>query len=128
MKPDSFANDAYTRALYRLGLERLGLLLDETRRWDRELSQDEQLCLVFSRILIQSPPWVLIDGTFGTLDDDVLDLVVDVFSHELRRTAIIHIGGPGEAHPLFGSVLHLVKAPQGQPAAVARIGESGNRR
>ncbi|HEX3848127.1 MAG TPA: ABC transporter ATP-binding protein/permease [Steroidobacteraceae bacterium] len=128
LKPDSFANDAYTRALYRLGLERLGLLLDETRRWDRELSQDELLCLVFARILMQAPPWVLIDGTFGTLDDDVLDLVVDVFSHELRRTAIIHIGGPGEAHPLFGSVLHLVKASPVRPAAVARLDQPRSRR
>ena len=59
-------------------------MLDETRRWDRELSQDEQLCLVFARILIQAPPWVLIDGTFGSLEDDVLELVIDVFSNELQ--------------------------------------------
>ena len=111
-KAESFNKDAFTRALYRLGLERLAPLLDETRRWDRELSQDEQLCLVFARILIQTPPWVLIDGTFGSLDDDVLELVTDVFSNELQRTGIIHIGGPAQAHPLFTRVLHLVKAPR----------------
>jgi vitamin B12/bleomycin/antimicrobial peptide transport system ATP-binding/permease protein len=109
-KPESFATPAFTRALYRLGLERLVLLLDETHRWDRELSQDEQLCLVFARILLQAPPWVLIDGTFGSLDDDVLELVIDIFTHELRQTGIVHIGGPGEAHPLFSRVLHLVRA------------------
>jgi putative ATP-binding cassette transporter len=98
--------------LYRLGVERLVRLLDETHRWDRELSQDEQLCLVFARILLQNPPWVLIDGTFGTLDDDVLELVMDVFTKELAQTGIIHIGGPGEAHALFSSVSHLVKAPR----------------
>ena len=45
----------HARALYRLGVERLALMLDETHRWDRELSQDEQLCLVFARILIAEP-------------------------------------------------------------------------
>ena len=68
-------------------------------------------------MLIQTPPWVLIDGTLGSLDDDVLELVMDVFTKELQRTAIIHIGGPGEAHDLFSKILHLVKAPR--PAAVA---------
>jgi putative ATP-binding cassette transporter len=112
LKTDSFSQPAYARVLYRLGVERLVRLLDETHRWDRELSQDEQLCLVFARILLQNPPWVLIDGTFGTLDDDVLELVMDVFTKELAQTGIIHIGGPGEAHALFSSVSHLVKAPR----------------
>jgi len=112
LKADSFEAAVYTRALYRLGLERLALLLDETHRWDRELSQDEQLCLVFARILIQMPPWVLIDGTFGTLDDDVLELVIDIFSKELQHIAVIHIGGPGEAHALFSRILHLVHTPK----------------
>ena len=126
LKPESFAEAAFTRALYRLGVERLARMLDETHRWDRELSQDEQLCLVFARILIQSPPWVLIDGTFGSLDDDVLEVVMDVFTHELKSTGIIHIGGPGEAHPLFSSVLHLVKAKS--PPATAAPRERGIRK
>jgi len=61
---------------------------------ERELSQDEQLCLAIARILLQNPPWVLIDGTFGSLDDDVLELVMDVFTNELRRTGVIHIADP----------------------------------
>ena len=111
-KADSYAQGSYTRALYRLGVEGLARLLDENHRWDRELSQDEQLCVVFARILIQNPPWVLIDGTFGSLDDDVLEVVMDVFTNELKGTGLIHIGGPGEAHPLFSTVLHLVKSPR----------------
>jgi vitamin B12/bleomycin/antimicrobial peptide transport system ATP-binding/permease protein len=127
LKPESFGANAYTRALYRLGVERLALMLDETHRWDRVLSQDEQLCLVFARILIQSPPWVLIDGTFGSLDDDVLDVVKGVFEEELKATGVIHIGGPGEAHPLFSTVLHLVKSPPADiaPRAAAEPGASG---
>ncbi|HMK86659.1 MAG TPA: ABC transporter ATP-binding protein/permease [Steroidobacteraceae bacterium] len=111
LKPESYGTDAYTRALFRLGVERLARLLDETHRWDRELSQDEQLCVVFARVLMQNPPWLLVDGTFGSLEEDVVEVVMDVFSNELKHTAIIHIGTPGEAHPLFSTVLHLVKAP-----------------
>jgi len=77
LKADSFAEGDFARALYRLGLERLARLLDKTQRWDRELSRDEQLCLAVARILLQRPPWVLIDGTFGLLADDVLELVID---------------------------------------------------
>jgi putative ATP-binding cassette transporter len=112
LKAESFEDGAFKRALYRLGLERLAPLLDSTHRWDRELSQDEQLCLAIARILLQNPPWVLIDGTFGSLDDDVLELVIDVFTNELRASAVIHIGGPAQAHPLFTRVLHLAKAPR----------------
>src|SRR6202035_5093743 len=108
-----------TRVLYRLGLERLAPLLDTTHRWDRELGQDEQLCLAIARILLQTPPWVLIDGTFGLLDDDVLDLVIDVFSNELRGTGVIHIAGPGQALPLFTRVLHLVKGGGARNSATA---------
>ena len=111
LKPESFADGAFTRALYRLGLERLAPLLDETHRWDRELSQDEQLCLAFARLLIQSPPWVLIDGTLGSLDDDVLEPIMDVLTTELQHTGIIHIGGAPQAHALFQAVLHLIKSP-----------------
>ena len=112
LKAESFDEAACKRALYRLGLERLAPLLDTTHRWDRELSQDEQLCLAVARILLQNPPWILIDGTFGSLDDDVLDVVTDVFTNELRRSGVIHIGGPAQAHALFTRVLHLVKAPR----------------
>jgi len=123
LKPENFSADAFARALFRLGLERLAPLLEETRRWDRELSQDEQLCLVFARMLIQTPPWVLIDGTLGLLDDDVLELVIDVFTKELKATGIIHIGGPGEAHDLFSGLLHLIKVPKQSPIADGHIGD-----
>jgi putative ATP-binding cassette transporter len=110
LKGDLFSTEAFNRALFRFGLERLAPLLDRTQRWDRELSQDEQQCLAFARLLLQAPPWVLMDGTLGTLDDEVLELIIDVFSKELQRTGIIHIGVAGEAHTLFPIILHLVKA------------------
>jgi hypothetical protein len=51
------------------------------------------------------------------LDDDVLSLVIDIFGNELKHTAIIHVGGPGEAHALFSRTLHLVKAQRNEQAS-----------
>jgi hypothetical protein len=68
-----------------------------------------------------------VDGTFGSFDDDVLELVIDVFSNELQRTGVIHIGGPARAHPLFTRVLHLIKSRRAAPVA-APAKEPGNRK
>jgi putative ATP-binding cassette transporter len=113
---DSFQGDAFERALDRLGLQRLVPLLDAQRRWDIELSQDEQSCLAFARVMLQEPPWLLVDDSFSALEDDALERVHDVFEHELAGTSLIHIGHAAQAHdPLFSRVLHLVRAEQ-QPA------------
>jgi len=110
-KVDSFEEARFEYALGRLGLDRLVPELDETRRWDRELSQDEQVSLAIARIVLQAPPWVLLDDTFGSLDDESLESVIDVFSNELKTTTVIHIGRSAQIHlPLFSRVLHLVKA------------------
>jgi putative ATP-binding cassette transporter len=122
-KGDKFSADACGHALERLGLERLAGLLDTTRRWDRDLSQDEQLALSFARIQLQVPAWVLIDDTLGSLDDEARERIVDVFHHELARTSVIHIGRAAEVHdPLFTRVLHLIKTPA-KPGARARAAD-----
>jgi putative ATP-binding cassette transporter len=108
---DRFGQPDFAHALTRLGLERLVPMLDLTRRWDRELSQDEQLSLAFARIVLQSPHWLLIDDIFSTLDDEAMARVIDVLAHELVDTAVIHVGRAAQARdPLFSRVLHLVKA------------------
>jgi putative ATP-binding cassette transporter len=112
-KVDAFAADGFRRALERMGLERLEASLDETRRWDRELSPDEQLALAFARIMLQAPAWLLIDGALSALDGDTLERVFDMFTRELKSTSIINIvsGGGVTRGPLFTRVVHLVKAP-----------------
>jgi putative ATP-binding cassette transporter len=110
LETEKFPQESFARSLSRLGLDRLVPLLDETRRWDRELSQDEQLGLAL--IVMQAPPWLLIDDMLGALDDQAMERVVDIFSHELEHTSIIHIGRAAQARdPLFHRVLHLVPSP-----------------
>jgi len=117
---DRYAPADFGHALVRLGIERLVPMLDMNLRWDRELTQDEQLSLAFARVVLQAPAWALIDDIFGSLDDEALARVVDVFAHELAHTAVIHIGRAAQARdPLFSRVLHLVKAAEGRPAEAA---------
>ncbi len=117
---DRYADAEVRHALARLGLERLLPMLDLTRRWDRELGQDEQLSLAFARILLQAPPWVLLDDLLSGLDDETLARVVDVFTTELGSTGLIHVGRAAQARdPFFTRVLHLVKADAAAGGAAA---------
>jgi putative ATP-binding cassette transporter len=110
-KTDSFEAEAFSHVLLRMGLERLEPQLDVTQRWDRELSQDEQIALAFARILLQKPAWVLVDDTFGSLDDETLERVTDIFGNELLATGVINIGRAAQSRdPFFSKVLHLIKA------------------
>jgi putative ATP-binding cassette transporter len=107
----AFEPAAFTHALNRLNLDRLLPILDESRRWDRELSEDEQQTVAFARVVLHSPPWVLIDEVLDSLDEDARRSVLDIFANDLQRTGIIHIGR-AEAHDhLFTRILHLVKDP-----------------
>jgi putative ATP-binding cassette transporter len=124
-KVESFDEQAFAHALRRFGMERLVPTLDTTQRWDRELNQDEQLSLAFARVVLHAPPWVFIDDTFGSLDGETLGRVIDVFTNELERTAVIHIGSSEARDPLFSRVVHLVRRPaaparrDGKPDALA---------
>jgi len=100
----------FAAALDCVGLARLGGALDEAQRWDRELSQDEQLSIAFARIVLQRPPWVLIDDAFAAVDDDGRMRLAGIFRDLLPTTAVIHIGRAGPAlDPLFTRVVQLVR-------------------
>jgi putative ATP-binding cassette transporter len=106
-----FGAQAYSSALVRLGLERLEPLLDEPRRWDRVVSEDEQQRLAFASLVLHAPRWVLIDEVLDSLDDDSLQRVIDVLAGDLKRTGIIYIGRAETNYPLFSRTLHLIKDP-----------------
>ena len=107
----AFDAAAYAKALARLKLDRLVPLLDVSRRWDHELSEDEQQTLAFARVVLHAPPWILIDEVLDALEDDARQAVLDIFAEDLEHTGVIHIGR-AEAHDhLFSRVLHLVKDP-----------------
>ena len=108
---EKFASEDYKRALTRMGLESLLPLLDVSKRWDRELTEEEQQRLTFATLLLHAPHWVLIDEVLDGLDQETLRRVTDVLTQDLRRTGIVYIGR-GETHDrLFARVVHLIKDP-----------------
>ena len=118
MKVEEFEAPGFNTALGRVGLERLVPLLDDDRRWDRELSHDEQMSLAFARVVLQAPPWVLMDEAFGALDEETLARVVDIFQRELTHIGMVHIGRAGQAQDtLFTRTVQLVKTGPDAPAA-----------
>lgn len=106
----SFAEATYGRALHRLGLDRLTPLLDLRRRWDHELSHDEQLSIAFARLLLQRPAWLLIDDTISSLEIDALARVIGILGEELQSTGVVYIGRPIPGYEtLFSRSLHLLR-------------------
>jgi len=116
LKSAAFDSTAYAHALHRFGLDALVPIMDQTRRWDRELNQDEQLSLAFARVLLQAPAWMLIDNTFSALDSDTIARVVDVFSNELKHTSVIHIGSAHTPDPLYSRVYQLTRVSRRERA------------
>jgi putative ATP-binding cassette transporter len=108
---ETFEPASYTNALLRLKLERLVPVLDVSKRWDHELSEDEQQTLAFARVVLHAPPWVLIDEVLDSLDEDARQGILDIFVRDLEHTAVIHIGRADAHDHLFSRVLHLVKDP-----------------
>src|SRR6266404_1241697 len=108
---ETFEAAAYVNALVRLKLDRLEPLMDVSRRWDHELSEDEQQTLAFARVVLQAPPWVLIDEVLDSLDENARRCVLDLFAKDLPHTGVIHIGRADAHDHLFSRVLHLVKDP-----------------
>jgi vitamin B12/bleomycin/antimicrobial peptide transport system ATP-binding/permease protein len=105
----NFDNDACARVLDRLGLARLMPMIDESRRWDAELSEGEQQCLVFARVLLHAPAWLVIDEALETLEEEAVPKVMEVLIKDLKNTGILYIGRAGAQDRLFGRVLHLIQ-------------------
>jgi putative ATP-binding cassette transporter len=113
-RPEAFEAGAYEKALVRVKLQRLAPLLDASRRWDRELGEDEQQTLAFARMVLHAPPWVLIDEVLDSLDEDARREVIGIFTEDLAGTGVIHIGRADTLERFFPRVLHLVNDPAGR--------------
>ena len=104
---------AFEGTLRKLGLDRMVPLLDETRRWDHDLNEDEQQSLEFARVVLHAPPWLIIDEALDSLDEESLARVTLIIAQDLAHTGIVHIGRTRAEDRLFSRVLHLVKDPAG---------------
>jgi putative ATP-binding cassette transporter len=108
---------AFVQALELLELQRLVPMIEETRNWERELSEDEAHCLQFARLLLHKPSWAVIDAVLDNLDKAALQRAVDVLTKELAHTGIIYIGSQDADEHLFGRALHLIKDTESRKLA-----------
>src|SRR5258708_8434534 len=97
----TFEAAAYANAWVRLRLDRLEPLLDVTRRWDHELSDDEQQTLAFARVVLHAPPWVLIDEVLDSRDEDARRCILDLFTKDPPPPASIPTPLPPPPPPPF---------------------------
>ena len=114
----AFPDEAFDAALERMALAHLSPELDRSRRWDRELSSDEQQKLPFARLLLHRPRWILINEALNSLDEENRALALDIFTLELADAAILNLGRADMQKGFFTRVLHLIDDPTGERLAI----------
>jgi vitamin B12/bleomycin/antimicrobial peptide transport system ATP-binding/permease protein len=110
---NNFSSQACLHALERLGLERLGPLLDAPGSWDLTLTEGEQQTLAFARVLLHAPRWLIIDEALEALEDEQRPKVMELLAKDLAETGILYIGRAVAQDSLFHRVLHLVPDGEG---------------
>jgi vitamin B12/bleomycin/antimicrobial peptide transport system ATP-binding/permease protein len=112
MAETSYKDEEFIAALESCGLGQLSSSLDRESRWDRELGDDDQQCLVFARLPLHKPNWVVIDQALDALDDEARKRVLALFENTLADAAVVDIGRRNDRGHLFRRVVHLVKDPK----------------
>ena len=110
----AYTDEQILAVLQSAGLNRLSSSLDRIARWDRELTEDEQQCLVFTRLLLCKPSWVVIDEALHALEDDAHQRMINLIQDGLKDAAVINIGRPEAKNHFFKRVLYLTKNPLGR--------------
>ena len=103
---------AITSALSAVGLEHLRPLLDATERWDRRLQEDEKQSLAFARVLLQRPPWLVVNGAFDKLAPASRERIETLLASELA-TGLVNIGPDSSHNAFFTRKLCLILDPHG---------------
>jgi putative ATP-binding cassette transporter len=103
-----YKKDDFETVLKRFKLQRLVPMLDKAGNWEQELSEEELTSLVFARVVLHKPDWLVIDEVLDTADADTLALIHEVLAKDLKDSAVIHIGRQLAGEHVFKRVLHLV--------------------
>jgi putative ATP-binding cassette transporter len=110
---EDFTREACLHALERLGLERLGPMLDAPGRWDLSLTEGEQHSLAFASVLLHAPRWLIIDEALEALEDEQRPQVIELLAKDLEATGILYIGRAVAHDSLFTRVLHIEDDAEG---------------
>ncbi len=105
--PDVYSDADALKVLERVQLGRVVADLAAKKRWDKELTLDEQWRLVLGRVLLHRPDWVVYDKSIGELDEENRAIAVSIFSSELAKTAIVSVGRQVPGHDFYQRTLNL---------------------
>ena len=95
------------RVLERVQLGRLVPELGVKKRWDKELTLDDQWRLVLGRVLLHSPDWVIYDESIAELDEENRKIALSIFSSELAKTAVVSVGRQAPGNGFYQRTLSL---------------------
>ncbi|MCI4678419.1 ABC transporter ATP-binding protein/permease [Rhodoblastus acidophilus] len=115
-----FAAEQFDAALTRMGLSHLVGRLDESGRWDQNLTDAEQQSVAFARVLLHKPLWVIVDSAIDSLSLVSRKALFDIFSEELSASTLVNIAGSQGADPFFRRILCLTRKPQRESLAQRR--------
>ena len=108
-----FDDDAVCTALDRVGLGHLIPALDREKRWDKELSPEQQQRLVLARVLLHRPQAVFFDEIMSAFDDERDLLTLSIFERELADTTVVNIGGGLAHHSFYNRTVRLIRLSGG---------------
>jgi len=97
-----------------VGLERFVPALDQSARWDRKLSEEDQQALALARLVLHKPRWIIADDALDLLDPEQRKLVISLLSDVLKDVAVLKLGRTEALNGLFKRVLHIVRDPSGR--------------
>jgi putative ATP-binding cassette transporter len=111
---DVYKDADITEAFTGVGLERLLPMLDQADRWDRRLNDDEKQRLVFARVILQKPRWVVLDGALDVLDPLSRQRIEAIFKSPLADVGLINISHDASGKAFYTRTLRVVRDPHGQ--------------
>lgn len=89
--PDTFAEEDVKAVLKRVQLDHLIPLINAEERWDKSLSLDQQQRLVFARLLLHKPGYVVLDDVGAALAEEHRQLMYELFKQELGASTVVNI-------------------------------------
>jgi putative ATP-binding cassette transporter len=105
--PEGFADQDVRAVLSRVALDHLVPMLDQEDRWDKSLSLDQQQRLVFARLLLHKPHYVVLDDVGAALAEEHRQLMYELFAAELQASTVINISRTAPTDDFYTRIIRL---------------------
>ncbi|MFM8647383.1 MAG: hypothetical protein ACKOB7_06355, partial [Methylocystis sp.] len=107
-----------------VGLDHLRPFIDTPDRWDRRLNYSEKQCLMFVRILLHRPKWVVSDGALLALIESNA-LIKSICEKELSDIGVIGVRDGDDKNLFYTQKFHLTLDHEGPSFDLAAACGSG---